>query len=77
MVVELTPSVPASINVPAYVSSSSATISWAASSGATRYELQQSKDGGSWPSGPTYSGSATSTSVGGLLHGSVYRYRVR
>ncbi|MEW5251643.1 fibronectin type III domain-containing protein [Microbulbifer sp. 2201CG32-9] len=77
MVVELTPSVPASINVPTYVSSSSASISWASSSGATRYELQQSKDGGSWPSGPTYSGSATSTSVGGLLHGSVYRYRVR
>ncbi|MFS1526157.1 fibronectin type III domain-containing protein, partial [Microbulbifer sp. 2304DJ12-6] len=67
---------PASISVPDYVSSSSANLSWAASSGATRYELQQRKDGGSWSSN-IYSGSATSTRVDNLEHGSVYRFRVR
>ncbi|WKD50336.1 fibronectin type III domain-containing protein [Microbulbifer spongiae] len=63
--------------MPSYSSSSSAEISWAASSGATRYEVQQRKDGGSWSSNLIYSGSATSTSVDSLEHGSVYRFRVR
>ncbi|WP_444903243.1 fibronectin type III domain-containing protein [Microbulbifer sp. CnH-101-E] len=74
--VELTPSTPTSITVPSYTSSSSVNISWAASSGATRYEVQQRKDNGSW-SGNIYSGSSTSTTVSSLSHGSTYRFRVR
>ncbi|WP_444884100.1 fibronectin type III domain-containing protein [Microbulbifer sp. PSTR4-B] len=76
MKVEHTPSVPSSISVPSYTPSSSANLSWSASSGATRYELQQRKDNGSW-SGNVYSGSATSRTVSSLSHGSNYRYRVR
>ncbi|WP_444937828.1 fibronectin type III domain-containing protein [Microbulbifer sp. JMSA002] len=74
--VELTPSTPTSITVPSYTSSSSVSISWAASSGATRYEVQQRKDNGNW-SGNIYSGSSTSTTVSSLSHGSTYRFRVR
>ncbi|WP_444882874.1 fibronectin type III domain-containing protein [Microbulbifer sp. PSTR4-B] len=74
--VELTPSTPTSITVPSYTSSSSVSISWAASSGATRYEVQQRKDNGSW-SGNIYSGSSTNTTVSSLSHGSTYRFRVR
>ncbi|WP_444887292.1 fibronectin type III domain-containing protein [Microbulbifer sp. JMSA008] len=74
--VELTPSTPTSITVPSYTSSSSVSINWAASSGATRYEVQQRKDNGSW-SGNIYSGSSTSTTVSSLSHGSTYRFRVR
>ncbi|GAB2888331.1 fibronectin type III domain-containing protein [Microbulbifer echini] len=73
--VELTPSTPTSITVPSYTSSSSVNISWAASSGATRYELQQRKDNGSWSG--VYSGSSTSTTIASLSHGSIYRFRVR
>ncbi|WP_444887291.1 fibronectin type III domain-containing protein [Microbulbifer sp. JMSA008] len=74
--VEKTPSTPSSITVPSYTSSSSVNISWATSSGATRYEVQQRKDNGSW-SGNIYSGSSTSTTVSSLSHGSTYRFRVR
>ncbi|USD21027.1 fibronectin type III domain-containing protein [Microbulbifer variabilis] len=73
--VEKTPSTPSSITVPSYTSSSSVNISWAASSTATRYELQQSRDNGSWSG--VYSGPATSKTDSFLVHGSTYRYRVR
>ncbi|USD21031.1 fibronectin type III domain-containing protein [Microbulbifer variabilis] len=73
--VELTPSTPTSITVPSYTSSSSFSISWAASSGATRYEVQQRKDNGNWLG--VYSGSSTSTTIASLSHGSTYRFRVR
>ncbi|WP_444903237.1 hypothetical protein ACJJIU_16465 [Microbulbifer sp. CnH-101-E] len=70
------PPVPASINVPDYISSSSVSLSWASASGATYYELDQRKDDGSWSSA-IYSGSATNTNVTSLSHGSTYRFRVR
>ncbi|WP_444925249.1 fibronectin type III domain-containing protein [Microbulbifer sp. CnH-101-F] len=73
--VEKTPSTPSSISVPSYTSSSSANLSWSASSTATRYELQQRRDNGSWSG--IYSGSSTSKTVSSLVHGSTYQYRVR
>ncbi|WP_444910594.1 fibronectin type III domain-containing protein [Microbulbifer sp. TRSA005] len=76
MEVERTPPKPSSITVPSYSSASSVNVSWSSSSEATRYELQQRKDNGSW-SGNIYSGSSTSTTVSSLSHGSTYRFRVR
>ncbi|WP_444899733.1 hypothetical protein ACJJIX_05070 [Microbulbifer sp. VAAC004] len=73
--VEKTPPTPSSISVPSYTSSSSVNISWSASSTATRYELQQRRNNGSWSG--VYSGPATSKTVSFLVHGSTYRYRVR
>jgi len=70
------PPVPASINVPDYIFSSSVSLSWASASGATYYELDQRKDDGSWSSA-IYSGNATNTNVTSLSHGSTYRFRVR
>ncbi|MFS1522876.1 fibronectin type III domain-containing protein [Microbulbifer sp. 2304DJ12-6] len=69
------PPAPASISVPGYAASSSVEISWASSSGTTRYELQQQKDEGAWSD--SYSGAATSTTVSGLLRDSSYRFQVR
>ncbi|WP_444910595.1 hypothetical protein [Microbulbifer sp. TRSA005] len=72
-----TPPVPSSFSVPSYVSSSSVNLSWGSSNGATSYEVQQRRDNGSW-SDDIHSGSAaTSRSVSSLVHGSIYRFRVR
>jgi predicted phage tail protein len=49
-------------------------VSWASSSGATSYVLQQQLSGGSWTQ--VYSGSATSKALSGLSDGS-YGYRVQ
>ncbi|WP_081700034.1 hypothetical protein [Rhodanobacter sp. OR87] len=68
----LPPPTPASISVPA-TSNGSVTISWAASSTATSYTLQQSLNGGSWVS--VYNGTATSTSRTLTVSGS-YTFQV-
>ncbi len=73
--VEKTPSTPASITVPSSISSNSVDLSWSSSSGATRYELQQRKNSGSWSA--AYSGSATRIKITGLEYGASYQFRVR
>lgn len=74
LVVALKPPIPTSITVPATSSTGSVTVSWALSSGATSYVLQQQVNGGSWTQ--VYSGSATSEAVSGLGDGN-YVYRVQ
>ncbi|WP_445357762.1 fibronectin type III domain-containing protein [Microbulbifer sp. ANSA002] len=74
--VEITPTVPLSISVPRKGTSSTVDVSWRASNGATKYELQYRKDGGIW-SNTIYSGSGTSTPIQFLNHGSIYQFRVR
>jgi RHS repeat-associated protein len=69
-----TPAAPATISSPASNSSGSFTVSWAASSGAQRYELQQRVNGGAWVA--KYSGTATSYAVSGLTSAS-YQFQVR
>ncbi|MGS2724817.1 Ig-like domain-containing protein [Porticoccus sp. GXU_MW_L64] len=69
------PPVPSSISVsPASTSSGSHTASWGASSGATKYILEQKKDSGSWVQ--KYSGTSRSKALSGLTIGS-YTYRVK
>jgi len=70
------PPAPASIDYPATDSDGSYTVSWAASSGATYYELERSSDGGGNWSAPIYTGTALSYNESGLGNGS-YRYQVR
>jgi YD repeat-containing protein len=74
LVVDLKPPMPSSVGVPVASSTGSVTVSWAASSGATSYVLQQQMNGGSWTQ--AYSGSTTSQSISGLGDGS-YVYRVQ
>ena len=70
-----TPPAPGSITGPNTSSDGSYTIAWGRSSGATRYELQESLDGAAWSSVPTTGTSATKAFVG---RGSgEYQYRVR
>ncbi len=59
---------------PATSYTGSYSASWGAVSGATRYQLQESKDSGAWSR--VYSGSTRSWSASGQSVGS-YRYRVR
>jgi hypothetical protein len=66
------PAVPGSISVPA-TSSGSIAISWAASSTASSYTLQQNFNGGGWAS--AYSGGATGTTRSVASSGS-YSYQV-
>lgn len=73
VVVLLPPPAPGSIMVPA-TSSGSIGVSWAASSTATSYTLQQSLNGGGWST--VYSGGATSTTLGAGATGS-YTYQVQ
>ncbi|WP_317930587.1 hypothetical protein [Halioxenophilus sp. WMMB6] len=69
------PTVPGSITVPSSTNTSgSYTISWAAVSGATSYQLREQKDGGSWVL--VHNGSAASKSLSGKTSGS-YKYNVR
>src|SRR3546814_18554834 len=49
-------------------------VSWTSVSAATRYELQQRKDGGSWS--VAYNSSGLGKTTSGLSNGS-YEYRVR
>ena len=74
LTVALVPAMPASISVPTSSSNGSVTVSWASSSLATSYTLQQQLNGGSWTQ--AYSGSATSKALSGLGDGS-YKYRVQ
>ncbi|MDE2157044.1 MAG: hypothetical protein KGJ32_14330, partial [Xanthomonadaceae bacterium] len=69
----LPPAAPASITVPAS-STGSIAVSWAASSTASSYTLQQSLNGGSWSS--VYSGAATSSTLTVTASGS-YTYQVQ
>jgi len=68
------PAAPASISYPATSSTGSITVSWASSSGATSYQLDQTSNGGStWTQ--VYSGSATSSAR--TLTNGTYKFRVR
>ncbi|MBI5116286.1 fibronectin type III domain-containing protein, partial [Candidatus Poribacteria bacterium] len=68
------PGVPVSINYPSSDSDGSYTISWAAVTGVTRYELERSSDGGiTWT--PIYSG--PNLTYPETVSCGVYRYRVR
>jgi RHS repeat-associated protein len=69
-----TPAAPATISSPASNSTGSFSVSWAASSGAQRYELQQRINAGAWVA--KYSGTATSYAVSGLTSGS-YQFQIR
>ena len=70
-----TPPAPGSITGPNTSSDGSYTLAWGRSSGATRYELQESLDGAAWSSVPTTGTSATKAFLG---RGSgEYQYRVR
>ena len=70
-----TPPAPGGITGPNTSSDGSYTLAWGRSSGATRYELQESLDGAAWSSVPTTGASATKAFVG---RGSgEYQYRVR
>ncbi|MGN6226880.1 MAG: chitinase N-terminal domain-containing protein, partial [Dyella sp.] len=73
VVVLLPPEAPGSISVPA-TSSGSITVSWAASSTATSYTLQQSRNEGGWST--VYSGAAISATLGVGASGS-YTYQVQ
>ncbi|WP_266157345.1 hypothetical protein [Dyella silvatica] len=66
------PPTPASISVPA-TSNGPIAISWAASATATRYDLYQSFNGGTWAQ--VYSGPATSTTITATASGN-YNYFV-
>ncbi|GAP67178.1 hypothetical protein MBSD_n2494 [Mizugakiibacter sediminis] len=68
------PPAPASISVPSTSNQASFAVSWVASSGATRYVLEESANGGAWTQ--KYSGGATSTTVSVPASGS-YQYRVK
>jgi len=68
------PAAPATVSVPSSSSTGAVTVSWAASTKATSYEVQQQVDGGSWVQ--VYDGSGTSISPSGLANGT-YVYRVR
>jgi hypothetical protein len=74
-VVTLPPSPPASITYPATDSDGAYTVSWAASSGATSYQLDRSTNSGS-----TYSNiqdSASTSKAESCLDSGNYRYRVK
>ncbi|ARD24080.1 RHS repeat-associated core domain-containing protein [Shewanella japonica] len=65
---------PSSISVPANDVDGAYTVSWAAVSGATSYQLEQKIGGGSWTS--IYTGSGLSKGVSGL-GSNQYQYRVK
>ena len=56
------------------ITTSSATLSWSASTGATSYSVQVRPQGGSWS---TYSTSSTSYSLSGLAAATTYEWQVR
>jgi hypothetical protein len=65
---------PASITVPASVSTHSIPVSWSAVTSATSYVLQQSFNGGGWAQ--VYSGASVSATVA-ISAGGSYRYQVK
>ena len=67
------PAVPA-LSAPTYVTTGSYTVSWSTVVAATRYELQEQVNGGSWMQ--VASGTATATAISGKASG-IYAYRVR
>ncbi len=70
-----TPGVPASITYPTYDAGDGFTVSWAASSGATSYQLERNLNGGAWSG--QYDGANTSWAQGTLANGTSYMYRVK
>ena len=72
--VTLVPVPPPSLTSPASSSSGAFTVTWTGVAAATRYELQQRKDGGAWST--IHDASAVSKAVSGLTAGS-YGYQVR
>lgn len=73
-VVTLPPSNVPTVAVPATDADGAFTVYWSSVSTATRYEVDQRKDGGAW--GQIYNGSNLSQAVAGLANGS-YDYRAR
>ncbi len=69
------PSAPASITYPTYDAGDGFTVSWAASSGATSYQLERNLNGA--PYEPVYDGTNTSWAQGPLPDGSSYMYCVK
>jgi YD repeat-containing protein len=72
--VTLPPTGVPTLTAPATSNNGSYTVSWTSVSAATRYELQQRKDGGSWST--IHNASGTSKAVSGLGNGT-YDYQVR
>ena len=69
----VSPAVPVA-SAPSYVTTGSYPVSWTAITGASRYEMQEHKDSGSWTQ--VYSGTALSKAISGKTSG-VYGYQVR
>lgn len=67
------PSTPSGLSTSA-ITSSSATLSWSAATGATSYNVQVRPQGGSWS---TFSSSTTSYSLSGLSSATTYEWQVR
>ncbi|MBN1988859.1 MAG: fibronectin type III domain-containing protein, partial [Bacteroidales bacterium] len=67
------PSTPSGLSTSA-ITSSSATLSWSAATGATSYDVQVRPQGGSWS---TFSSSTTSYSLSGLSSATTYEWQVR
>ncbi|MHC4781115.1 MAG: DUF4082 domain-containing protein, partial [Planctomycetota bacterium] len=70
------PAAPATITVPATSSTGIYTVSWAASVGASNYDLQEDTNSGFTSATTVYSGANTSFQVTGKTNGTYY-YRVR
>ena len=68
------PAVPAAIDCPARSTSGAYTVTWDASTGATRYELEERHDSGSWTQ--RHDGAATRAAFTGKAPG-IYRYRAK
>ncbi|GAB3339290.1 hypothetical protein GCM10027359_16390 [Marilutibacter aestuarii] len=73
-VVTFPPASPPTVSAPATDNNGAYAVTWTSVSTATRYELDQRKDAGSWST--IHSAAGTSKSVSGLTNGS-YEYRVR
>ncbi|MDR6840427.1 hypothetical protein [Pseudoxanthomonas sacheonensis] len=69
----VSPAVP-TVSAPGFVSTGSYTVSWTAVAGASRYELQERVNSGSWSQ--VYSGTALSQAFTGKVSG-VYGYQAR
>ena len=68
------PAAPAAIDCPARSTSGAYTVTWDASTGATRYELEEKHDAGSWTR--RHNGAATRAAFTGKAPG-IYRYRAK
>ena len=68
------PKAPAAIQCPARSTSGAYTVTWNTSTGATRYELEEKRDAGSWTQ--RHDGAATRKAFTGKAPG-IYRYRAK